>query len=80
MTTNLAAAVSIEDVTYAYPGQDEPVLRGLSLALAPASFTLVVGASGTGKSTMLRLVNGLFRTSQVADSAAPSALAGWIHA
>jgi energy-coupling factor transport system ATP-binding protein len=52
-------ALAIEAVTYAYPGVDEPILRAVSLDLDPASFTLVVGASGTGKSTLLRLANGL---------------------
>lgn len=51
--------VQVDAVTYAYPESASPVLQDLSFALAAASFTLVVGRSGSGKSTMLRLLNGL---------------------
>src|SRR5471032_3605092 len=41
------------------PGQPE-VLRGLSLRVAPGSMTALVGASGSGKSTVLRLIARFF--------------------
>jgi tungstate transport system ATP-binding protein len=42
------------DVSVAYDG--EPVLRGVSAAVAPGEVFTVVGPSGTGKTTLLRLL------------------------
>ncbi len=38
-----------------------PVLRGLSIEVAPAELTLIAGPSGCGKSTLLALLSGLER-------------------
>lgn len=40
-------------------GQDEPVLKGLDLVVDGNSVVAIVGASGAGKSTMLRCINRL---------------------
>jgi len=40
-------------------GRDEPVLKGLDLAVEDNSVVAIVGASGAGKSTMLRCINRL---------------------
>mgnify|MGYP000477538491 CR=1 FL=1 len=46
-------------LTYTYPGGDAPALRDVSLELNEGAFALVAGASAGGKSTFLRLFNGL---------------------
>lgn len=51
--------IRLEDVTFAY--QDEPVLRGVSCTLEDGCLTAVIGANGSGKSTMLRLCAGQLR-------------------
>jgi len=38
---------------------EKPVLRGMSLELAPSGITCLLGASGCGKSTLLRIAAGL---------------------
>ena len=48
----------IRGVSYAYP-TGQRVLDDVDLDIAPGSLTLVCGASGSGKSTILRLLNGL---------------------
>ena len=45
---------SIQNLTFTYPEQEEPVLRGVSLMLNPGDFAVLAGPSGCGKSTLLR--------------------------
>lgn len=53
-----AALVELDDVSYAYEGETEPVLRSVSLRVWPGEFILILGPSGCGKSTLLHLLNG----------------------
>ena len=58
------ASVELRDVVFRYaPGQPE-VLRGLSLRVEPGSMTALVGASGSGKSSVLRLIARFFDVQQ----------------
>jgi osmoprotectant transport system ATP-binding protein len=50
--------VQFEDVTFGYPGQD-PVLRELNLTVRHGEIVALVGRSGAGKTTMLKLINRL---------------------
>ena len=54
-------ALAFENVSYQYPGGDFDIIDGLSFSVDPGSFHCIVGASGCGKSTILRLVCGLLR-------------------
>ena len=51
--------VALEGVSFAYDGP--PVLRGVSLSLAPGDIVGIVGANGAGKTTILNLILGLYR-------------------
>ena len=56
-------ALELEDVHFAYPGSDgrgAAVLRGATLRLEPGSFTVLLGKSGAGKSTIVSLLLRLF--------------------
>ena len=51
--------IRIDQVTWTYPHSEQPSLRDLDLHIEPGEFIILCGASGSGKSTALRLMNGL---------------------
>ncbi|WP_256300774.1 ABC transporter ATP-binding protein [Haloarchaeobius salinus] len=51
-----APGVTVDDVSFTYPGTDRPVLDGIDLAVASGSTVGIVGATGAGKSTLLDLL------------------------
>ena len=48
--------IRFEGVSFAYPGRDLDVLRGLDLEIRPGETTSIVGPSGVGKSTLVSLL------------------------
>ncbi|MDO9277023.1 MAG: ABC transporter ATP-binding protein [Polaromonas sp.] len=52
--------LELEDVRYAYPGQNH-VVHGVSLHIAPGDFHCLIGRSGCGKTTLLKLAAGLLQ-------------------
>lgn len=59
---NADALVELRDVTFGYGTR--PVLSGLSLAVPRGKVTALMGASGGGKTTVLRLIGGQQRAQQ----------------
>ena len=55
-------AVSCDNLVFSYPGSELLALAGVSLELRAGEYIGVVGPNGGGKSTLLRLINGLLRT------------------
>lgn len=53
---NAAYAVELRHVFFHYPGQQEDVLSDISLSVRPGEMLAVVGATGAGKSTLIRLL------------------------
>ncbi len=56
-----AAALTVQDVTFGYSPRQPPLLDRISLQADPGRIIAVVGSSGGGKSTLGRLVGGLYR-------------------
>jgi energy-coupling factor transport system ATP-binding protein len=54
-------AVSCENLTFSYPGSERPALADVTFELRTGEYVGVVGPNGGGKSTLLRLINGLLR-------------------
>jgi ATP-binding cassette subfamily B multidrug efflux pump len=48
--------LELRDVEFRYPGAEEPVLRGISLAARPGEITAIIGGTGSGKTTLLNLI------------------------
>ncbi|MBU0737751.1 MAG: type I secretion system permease/ATPase [Alphaproteobacteria bacterium] len=51
---------SFQDVNFQYPGSDNPVISKLSLTVAPGEKVGIIGRIGSGKTTLGRLLDGLF--------------------
>ena len=59
-TPAAAALIELRDVRFRYPGTDRFILDGLNLALQPGKRYALVGANGCGKTTVTRLITGLY--------------------
>ncbi|OBF27467.1 ABC transporter ATP-binding protein [Mycobacterium sp. ACS4331] len=52
--------VTVDQVTFAYPGAEQPVLHDVSFTATPGTTTAVVGSTGSGKSTLIALIARLY--------------------
>ncbi len=55
------AGVSADHVTYMYPDGRRTVIRDFTFDFAPGTLTVVMGPTGAGKSTLVRLILALMR-------------------
>lgn len=53
-------AVIFEDVTFAYPGEESDVLQNFNFRFSLDGWTCLTGISGRGKTTMFKLILGLY--------------------
>jgi energy-coupling factor transport system ATP-binding protein len=49
----------VENLTFCYQRRSEPAIQNISLTLQPGEILLLAGASGCGKTTLMRCLNGL---------------------
>ncbi|MFJ5536176.1 ABC transporter transmembrane domain-containing protein [Vreelandella titanicae] len=56
--------ITLENVTFTYPGRETPALNGFDLHIKPGERVAVVGPSGAGKSTLLALLLRFYDPSQ----------------
>ncbi|HEY3921442.1 MAG TPA: ABC transporter ATP-binding protein [Gaiellaceae bacterium] len=59
MNTTRAATIEFDCVSKRYPGRDEQALHDFSLEIPAGTFCVLVGPSGGGKTTALKMVNRL---------------------
>lgn len=60
MPVHTIRSIEFRDVTFTYPGMDKPVLKHISFRLEPDHHYALVGENGCGKSTLVKLLTGLY--------------------
>ncbi len=55
-----ADGLRLENVSFTYPGADEPALSDVSLHLKPGRSLALVGSNGSGKTTLIKLITRLY--------------------
>lgn len=53
--------IEFKDVHFSYPGRTEEILKGISFKIEHARCTALVGVNGAGKSTIIKLLCGLYQ-------------------
>lgn len=60
--TDLTGTIEFKNVTFSYPGADAPVLKDISFVSKPGEFTAIIGGTGCGKSSIIKLIPRLYDT------------------
>ena len=56
--------VEFRDVSFTYPGAEQPVLDGISFTAKPGQTTAIIGSTGSGKTTLLSLIPRLYEATR----------------
>jgi ATP-binding cassette subfamily B multidrug efflux pump len=56
--------VEFRDVSFSYPGAEQPAISNISFSLVPGEVTAIIGGTGSGKSTMLNLLVRFYDVNQ----------------
>ena len=59
--SKLSGAIDIKDLTFGYSRLAKPTVEGLDLHVEPGQWVALVGGSGSGKSTIAKLICGLYK-------------------
>ncbi|TDD19918.1 ABC transporter ATP-binding protein [Nonomuraea diastatica] len=60
---SFAQGITLRNVSFTYPGTTRPVLRGIDLSLPAGATVALVGSHGSGKTTLVKLLCGLYQPS-----------------
>lgn len=56
LANGMRGYVEFENVTFSYPGAEEPALSNISFKARPGEVTAIIGGTGAGKSTLVSLI------------------------
>lgn len=60
MSLPAQGTVTMEHVSFSYPGAEQPVLRDLDFSIRQGQTTAIIGSTGAGKTTLVNLLPRLF--------------------
>lgn len=61
---NYISSIELVGVSFRYPGSESPLFENLNFAASARKITAVIGGTGTGKTTLVKLLLGLLEPSQ----------------
>ena len=60
---DFSKGIVAQNISFTYPGRNEPAVRDVSLTIAEGETIAIVGENGAGKSTLVRLLTGIYHPS-----------------
>ncbi|OKP98547.1 ABC transporter ATP-binding protein [Paenibacillus sp. P46E] len=61
---NMHGYVEFDNVSFSYPGAEQPALSGISFSAKPGEITAIIGGTGSGKSTLLSIIPRFYDVDQ----------------
>ncbi|MGN7762179.1 ABC transporter ATP-binding protein [Paenibacillus sp. 22594] len=61
---NMHGFVEFDNVSFSYPGAEQPALSGISFSAKPGEITAIIGGTGSGKSTLLSIIPRFYDVDQ----------------
>jgi ATP-binding cassette subfamily B protein len=62
--TRLTEGITLDRVSFTYPGSTEPALKDVSLTLPAGAVVAIVGENGAGKSTLVKLLSKFYQPTE----------------
>jgi ATP-binding cassette subfamily B protein len=60
LADNKRGFVEFKDVSFRYPGADQPALIDINFSAKPGELTAIIGGTGSGKSTLINLITRFY--------------------
>ena len=64
LTEGIRGHVAFENVSFRYPGAEEPAISNISFETGPGEITAIIGGTGSGKSTLVNMIPRFYDVSE----------------